>query len=172
MWAVRIGSQRVGSSSAVFPMPGYSGYGVSKYGPVLQSLVWEQWLQVAEDDEFVFVQMRKAENFYQLPVEVKAVRSIANGKEAIVDVYSSNQFRRLVYADLAVVAVDGTQIADRIASGTRMTLLGLFSVNLRKVLTAAAGHRGRENAVFAPQVLEFFAFGIPRQRAVASCGSH
>lgn len=36
-------------------------------------------------------------------------------------------------------------------------------------MTAATGHQGIEQAVFAPEVLEFFAFGSPRRRAVTSC---
>ena len=33
-------------------------------------------------------------------------------------------------------------------------------------MVAASGHRGLGNAAFAPEALEFFAFGFPQRRAV------
>jgi hypothetical protein len=47
-------------------------------------------------------------------------------------------------------------------------MLGIFSVNLATAMRAAAGHQGAQNAVFAPEALEFFAFGFPTRHAVAS----
>ncbi len=35
-------------------------------------------------------------------------------------------------------------------------------------MAAAEEHAGAESAVFAPQALEFFTFGFPKQKAVSS----
>jgi hypothetical protein len=78
-------------------MPGYQGYGASKFVPLLSSV--SQWLKVAEDSDFVYVQLvpKKrnswsafVENFYQLPVTIKDVHPIGKGIEAIADVYSDS----------------------------------------------------------------------------------
>ena len=45
-------------------------------------------------------------------------------------------------------------------------LLGIFSVNLRIAVQSAKGHRGEDEAVFAPQALEFFTYGVPLGQAV------
>lgn len=44
---------------------------------------------MAEDDDFVFVQLKKADNFYQLPVTVKEGKDISGGKEFLVDAFSA-----------------------------------------------------------------------------------
>jgi hypothetical protein len=167
-WAVKVGQRVIGSPAVIFPMLGYSGYGVSKYGPLLGSLQTDQWLQVGEDDRFVYVQLKKADNFYQLPVVVKAIRPVTKAKEVLVDVYSDPAPRRLVYPNLTVVVAEGSAIAQQLRVGQRTSLLGFFSANLRKAIAAAAGHQ-RETPVPAAGILEFFAFGVPTERAVASC---
>ena len=150
-------------------MSGYSGYGASKFRPLLAAL--PSWLKVAEDDNFVYVQMTKADNFYQLPVTVKKISPIANGAgvAALVDVYSDTAHQNLVYQNLDVVTAANSRIATQLQSnGNWQTyLLGFFSVNLRKAVEIASGHSGITNAVAAPGALEFFAFGVPLQKAVS-----
>ncbi len=102
------------------------------------------------------------------PVAVKSIKDVTGGKEAVVDVFGDGNHQNLIYSDLAVIAADGTEIAGNLAVGQRAFLLGFFSVNLRKAMAAAEGHAGEESAVFAPQTLEFFTFGFPKQKAVSS----
>lgn len=168
-WSFESGTVSAGSVADVFSMANYQGYGASKFRPLLESLDTDMWLQVAEDDDFVFVQLKRADNFYQLPVTVKQTRDIAGGKEFLVDVFSSGSHARLVRADLPVVVAAGSPVADDMSVDQNTFLLGLFSVNLRKAMTAASGHAGTDQAVFAPEALEFFAFGLPQRRAVTSC---
>jgi len=169
-WAFRAGAARSGSPAAVFPMANYQGYGASKFRPVLESVVVERWPKAAEDDDFLYVQLKRAENFYQLPVRVRRRATVSGGSEFVVDVYSSAaRTRPPVFPGLAVVVADGSPIAGQLRAGQDTFLLGLFSVNPRKALTAARGRRGMTQAVFAREALEFFAFGVPLRPAVGSC---
>jgi hypothetical protein len=167
-WSFESGAVGAGSSAQVFSMTNYHGYGASKFRPLLESLASDQWLQVAEDDDFVFVQLKKADNFYQLPVTVKEGSEISGGRQLLVDVFSSGTHAHLIHSDLAVIVAEGSPIAD-LEPEQDTFLLGLFSINLRKAMSAASGHRGIDHAVFAPNAIEFFAFGFPQGRAVTSC---
>lgn len=155
--------------AVIFAMSGYSGYGASKFRPLLGAL--PSWLRVAEGGNFVYVQLAKADNFYQLPVTVKQTQTIANGAgvAALVDMYSDTAHQNLVYQNLDVVTAANSRIATQLQSnGNWQTyLLGFFSVNLRKAMEIASGHTGLANAVAAPGALEFFAFGVPLQKAVS-----
>ncbi len=167
-WAIKIGDRTLVKPGSIFAMPEYQGYGASKFRPLLNSILADKWLEVAEDENYVYVQLVKAENFYQLPVIVKGVHPITKAVEAIVDVYSDSPRARLVYPNLRVIAVDGTRIATQLAPGQKTYLLGIFSVNLRRAMAAATGHEGPDGAVFAPDTLEFFTFGIPLKPPVSS----
>src|SRR2546423_1059907 len=76
------------SAFSIRSMNGFQGYGASKFKPMLLSIKQEKWLHVFEDGDFVYVQLQKAENFYQLPVKVKTVQNVSGGIEATVDVFS------------------------------------------------------------------------------------
>jgi hypothetical protein len=149
-------------------MPKYSGYGASKFHSLLQSV--PQWLRVAESGSFVYVRLVRADNFYQLPVVVKQIKSVANGVgvAALVDVFSDTAHQNLVYQDLTVMTAANSPIASQLHTGWSTYLLGFFSINLRKAIEIAAGHQGPAAAVPAPAPLEFFAFGVPLQKAVSS----
>ena len=155
--------------AVIFPMTGYSGYGASKFHPLLGAM--PSWLRVAEGGNFVYVQMAKADNFYQLPVTVKQIRQIANGAgvAALVDVFSDTAHQNLVYQNLTVITAANSRIAMQLQSNPNWQtyLLGFFSVNLRKAMEIASGHSGTANSVAAPGALEFFAFGVPLQKAVS-----
>jgi len=156
------------SPQSIAPMKGYQGYGASHFRPMLESLTKQQWLKVFEDDQFVFVQLAKADNFYQLPVRIQGgSQEIHGGTAVTVNVYSDTVRKNLVYKQLNVVSNEGSRIAGRFQQGTAIKfLLGIFSVNLETAMKAAEGHRGQDAAVFAPQALEFFAYGVPLLPAV------
>jgi hypothetical protein len=46
-------------------------------------------------------------------------------------------------------------------------LSNVCKANLRNAMEIASGHSGPANAVAAPGALEFFAFGVPLQKAVS-----
>jgi hypothetical protein len=165
-WGIRFESQQKVAPNAIFPMTGYQGYGASKFVPLLSSV--PQWLKVAEDSDFVYVQLVKAENFYQLPVTIREVHPIGKGIEAVADVYSDSARTHLTYSNLHIVAAAGTATASQIAAGQNTYLLGIFSVNLRKAMAAANGHEGSANAVSASEALEFFSFGVPKGAPVST----
>jgi hypothetical protein len=154
--------------SRVFPMTGYAGYGASKFRPLLTGLLQQKWLKVAEDDGFVFVQLLKADNFYQLPIIPRQIRQVPRGVVAIVDVFSDEGHQNLIFSNLTLVTAQGSRASQQLQVNTPTFMLGFFSVNLATAMRAAAGHHGPQNAVFAPAALEFFAFGRPLEHAVAS----
>jgi len=155
--------------SRVFPMTGYAGYGASKFRPLLTGLLQQKWLKVAEDnDGFVFVQLLKADNFYQLPIIPRQITQIPRGVVAIVDVFSDEGHQNLIFRNLRLVTAQSSRASQQLQVGSPTFMLGFFSVNLATAMRAAAGHQGPQNAVFAPGALEFFAFGRPLEHAVAS----
>ncbi len=173
VWAFTGAGENFSDPASIHPMRSgnavYRGYGASKFRPLLESLSNEEWLHVYEDDTFVYVELRKAENFYQLPVTVNDRHDVSGGVEATVDVFSDTGHHNQVLSGLHVIANTGSDIAGQLNSADNIRfLLGIFSVNLRKAEDLARGHRGQDNAVFAPSALEFFAYGVPLGRAVAS----
>jgi len=86
------------------------------------------WLKVFQDDDFLFVQLQDASNFFQLPVDITDTASIEGGTGLTLDVYSSNQYKRLVYEGLRGITVDGAGLGAALEVGDRLTLLGFFSV--------------------------------------------
>jgi len=156
------------SPKSIAPMKGYQGYGASLFRPLLESLTKQEWLKVYEDDQFVFVQLAKADNFYQLPVKINGnAQKIQRGTSVTVSVYSDAARKNLIYKQLNVVSNEGSRIAGRFQKGEKIKfLLGIFSVNLETAMKAAEGHQGQDAAVFAPQALEFFAYGVPLLPAV------
>jgi hypothetical protein len=152
--------------AVIFPMTGFSGYGASKFAQMLASV--PGWLQVADDSRFVYVRLLKADNFYQLPVIVKQVKPIANGTgvAALVDVFSDAAHQNPVYQSLTVITAANDQLSSQLRPNWSTFLLGFFSVNLKKAEVIAAGH-GRSAPVSAQGALEFFAFGVPLQKAVS-----
>jgi|GEM_PF-3292079 len=159
----------------VKPIPGYSGYGASKFKPILQTLQSGDWLNVWQDPDFVYVQLRESPNFHQLPIEIGQVRSITGGHEVVVKVFSDRQFAHLVHENLRVITANGSPFDDEVSNltqGTHVYLLGFFSVNLQKAVELSANANSQDNAVAAPDALEFFVFGKALQSAVTSCSSH
>jgi hypothetical protein len=170
VWALQSGSVNIPARAArVFPMATYAGYGASKFRPLLTGLIQNKWLKVAEDgDGFLLVQLQKADNFYQLPVIPRQLKQMPRGIVAIVDVFSDQNHRNRVFQNLTLVTARGSRASQQLEINVPTFMLGFFSVNLATAMRLAAGHRGFDNAVFAPAALEFFAFGRPLQHAVAS----
>jgi hypothetical protein len=161
------------SPQLVKAMSGYSGYGASKFKPIFKTLDSGDWLNVWQDSNFVYVQLRESPNFHQLPIEVEEVRAITGGEEVLVNVFSDSQFSHLVHENLRVVTATGSPIDDELSSasrGSHMFLLGFFSVNLQKAVQLSQDAHSEAEAVSAPDALEFFAFGRATQIAVSSCG--
>jgi hypothetical protein len=169
VWGFDGADKHFSSPTSIRSMTGFQGYGASKFKPLLEGLAEEGWLHTYEDDDFVFVELQKAENFYQLPVKIKSVKDITGGVEATADVFSDENRTKLVLSDLRIVSNKGSRIATRLTNGEEIKfLLGVFSVNLRAAMEQAKGHKSEDDAVFAPSALEFFAYGVPLEHAVAS----
>lgn len=154
---------------------GYSGYGASKFKPIFKTLESGDWLNVWQDSDSVYVQLRESPNFHQLPVEINQVRSLTGGHEVLVNVYSDKQFSHLVHENLRAITASGSVFDDEVSNltqGTHAYLLGFFSVNLQKAIQLSANANSQDNAVAAPDALEFFVFGRAQQSAVSSCRSH
>jgi len=125
-------------------------------------------LKVAEDADFIYVQLLRADNFYQLPIIPRQIKQIPGGMAALVDVYSDEAHQNLIYPNLTLITARGSRTSQQLKINTATFMLGFFSTNLSTAMRIAAGHSGRSNAVFAPAALEFFAFGRPMEHAVRS----
>jgi hypothetical protein len=138
-------------------------------GPVVAG---EKWPLAYQDGGRLFVGLAKDQNFYQLPVKVKAKRSVSGGHEWTLDVFSDKAISKLVYSGLTGVTADGSPIDDSLKVGQKTFLLGFFSVNLKKALDASEGAGSEEEAVPVKDALEFLVFGVAANSAVASCSKH
>lgn len=170
MWSYSGAGIEFDHPAAVHEMSGYAGYGASKFKPLLQSITADEWVQTYEDSDFVYISLRRADNFYQLPVKIKGISDIENGRQAIVDVYSDAAHSHLVYENLTVNMLAST-FADSLTEGNKTFVLGIFSVNPRKAMRLAAGH-GQDDPADAAAALEFFSYGFPTKRAVRNCSQH
>jgi hypothetical protein len=75
-------------------------------------------------------------------------------------VYSSNQYKRLVYGGLRGIVVDGATLGADVSVGVRLTLLGFFSVNLKTALDAIPATATSPGLAWGVKdALEFFVFG-------------
>jgi hypothetical protein len=122
------------SPQLVKAIPGYSGYGASKFKPIFKTLDSGDWLKVWQDSDSVYVQLRESPNFHQLPIEVEEVHTITGGHEVLVKLFSDKLFSHLVHESLRVVTATGSPIDTELSSashGSHMFLLGFFSVNLQ-----------------------------------------
>ena len=154
-------------------MPNYRGYGFGKFGPLLKSLSKWRWPLAYTDDDNLYVGLPfKQSNFYQLPVKVTHIKTVTGGHEATVDVFSSVNFHNLVYTGLRVITATGSPIDSDLSVGDQKSLLGFFSVNLRKALGAAGDGDSPENAHAVREAVEFFVFGVAQNGPVNTCGGH
>jgi hypothetical protein len=154
-------------------MPNYRGYGFGKFGPLLKSLKNWKWPFAYTDDNNLHVGLPfKQSNFYQLPARVTHIKTVSGGHEATVDVFSSVNFNTLVYSGLKVITATGSPIDSDLSVGDEKSLLGIFSVNLKKALGAAGQADSPGNAHAVREAVEFFVFGVSQNGPVNTCGGH
>ncbi len=168
-WGFSGDSDSFEARELVRAMASYKGYGASKFRRVLSALSTKEWPKVYQDQDYLYVRLLQAENFYQLPAQVSQVKEIAGGHEALVDVYSDAAFANRRFSGLRCVTAGGSEYDDQWSAGDQDYLLGFFSVNLSKCLEAVGTADSEETAVSAPDAAEFFVFGAATKRAVASC---
>jgi hypothetical protein len=164
MWSYSASNKNFDQPSTVHPMSGFAGYGASKFRALLQSIANDGWLQPYEDADYVYINLHKADNFYQLPVVIKTISDVADGRQATVDVYSDAAHTRRIYENMTVNMLL-SPFASKLKDGDKTFLLGIFSVNPRKAMTLAASH-GQSDPVDASSALEFFSYGFPHESAV------
>jgi hypothetical protein len=164
-WQYTSGSKSKSMLSSVRPPKMYAGYGASHFRPLLTSIDSAHWLKAYQDSQFVYVQLKKADNFYQLPVVVTAIKDVSGGKIATVDVFSDANHTNRIYQGLSVVVAAGTPYATKLAVGQKTFILGLFSVNLRNAIDLSSGAT-KTSPADIKDALEFFAFGRPLNPAV------
>lgn len=104
----------------------------------------DSWLLAYQEDDQLFVQLQDSSNFFQLPMEVQEKQAIGGGTKLTVDVYSSNQFKRVVYEGLRGITVYGADVGATLEPGSQTTLLGIFSVNLKAALDALPANANSE----------------------------
>ncbi len=105
-------------------MADYQGYGATKFKTVLATAQAKEWPRAYQDDQYLYVSLLKAENFYQLPVRVTSAKEITDGHEATVDVYSDNAFKTKRYEGLRCITRAGSDYDDQWTNGERRTSSG------------------------------------------------
>jgi hypothetical protein len=168
-WAFQAGGSNFEDKELVDSISGYSGYGASKFQPLLRGLDGGDWPMAYQDDSMLHVGLVRADNFYQLPIIVRQIDAINGGHAITVDVFSSATFSNLVYQGLRCITVSGSPTDDQAAVDQKAFWLGFFSVNLRKALDGSQSANSEDNAVAIKDAVEFFVFGPAKKRAVASC---
>ena len=100
VWAFETeGEEPFDDPASIRPMTGYAGYGASHFKPLLVSLTAKRWLLVYEDDDYIYVQMVKADNFYQLPVKIVGqAQSVTGGVVAEANVFSDEAHKNNIYS--------------------------------------------------------------------------
>lgn len=171
-WGFRGTGVSFSREDLVASMGSYRGYGATKFRPLLKAIADEKWPLAYQDGGNLFLGLAKDQNFYQLPVRVKAKRAVTGGHEWTLDVYSNQAITNLVYPGLTAVTADGSPIDDTLKVGQKTFLLGFFSVNLKKAMDASEGADSEDEAAPVKDALEFFVFGVAAKSAVTSCGSH
>jgi hypothetical protein len=156
----------------VASMDSYSGYGASKFRPMLAAIAGGKWPKAYRDGGRLLVGLAEASNFFQLPVVVRGKEAVTGGHEVTLDVYSDAKHKNLVYKGLTGITAAGSPIDDTITAGQKTFLLGIFSVNLKKALEGVGGADSKAEAVAVKDALEFFVFGVAVNSAVKSCGAH
>jgi hypothetical protein len=97
---------------------------------------------------------------------------VTRGHEVTVNVFSSVNFNNQIYTGLKVITATGSAIDSDLSVGDQKSLLGFFSVNLRKALGAAGNADSPENAHAVKEAVEFFAFGVSQKIPLNTCSGH
>lgn len=172
-WGFSSGTTHFENRSLIKSIAGFRGYRATKVKPVLSAIKAGQWSRGHVAGGELFVQVERAENFYQLPVKVTSIGAIPGGHVVSVDVFSDKLHTHLVYSNLACIASDGSPfdaaLGQSINVGDLGFFLGFFSINLKKALNEAAAATSVDTAVETSAAVEFFVFGRATSTAVASC---
>jgi len=152
--------------SLVKSIPSYSGYGITKLRAMFTSLNNEEWLKVHGSGDDVFVSLRETSNFFQFPAIIRSVTPTSTGQEGTMDIFTNTDFKKTLQPDVRFVIATGSALDGTLTVGKKISLLGLFSVNLSRVLSAAASAHTEATATSVPDSLEFFVFGKPLNAAV------
>jgi hypothetical protein len=171
-WGFRGSGVNYMREDLVAAMDSYRGYGATKFKPLLKAISDGRWPLACQDDGRLYLGLSKDQNFYQLPVEVKAITKVSGGHEVTLDVYSDKDISKLVYSGLTAITVTGSPIDKALKVGQKEFLLGFFSVNLKKALEASDGADSQQEAKVVKDAVEFFVFGYALKSAVTSCSSH
>ncbi len=167
-WGFASGSTKFSDKALVAKIPGYSGYGASSFRALLEHVAAKKWPKVYQNDGYLFIQMPKEHNFFQLPVTVKSESAITGGHEVLVNVFTDKARTTQILENLRCITVDGSPIDGHLPANADRFLLGFFSVNLKRALDGSSGATSAQAAVAVPEALEFFVFGKATQPAVKS----
>jgi hypothetical protein len=151
----------------VRPMPSYKGYGLNKLKPLFQSLSDGEWPLAFRSNDTLHLGLQRFSNFFQIAAKVTSVTSVNGGHEVKVDVFSNPTTR--IYSGLTTITATGTPTDGTLSVGQKITLLGFFSVNLKKALDGSSGASSEANAVHVKDAVEFFVFGRAVNPSVNSC---
>lgn len=147
-------------------IPAYSGYGLSKLRPIIETIASEDWLTGYADGENLVISLRESPNFLQFPAIIKTITSATGGHEGTMDIYTNTDYQTLLRENVRFVTVTGSALDTKLAPEQRLSLLGFFSINLRRALDRATSAHSENAAVSVPDALEFFVFGKPLNAAV------
>jgi len=68
--------------------------------------------------------------------------------------------------------IRSSPIDSDLSVGDEKSLLGIFSVNLKKAIGAAGDADSKENAHAVREAVEFFVYGVSQKGPVNKCGGH
>jgi hypothetical protein len=171
-WKFRAQGTEFDEPSLVKAIPDYSGYGITKLRPLFTSLADGEWLTAYGDGDDVFVSLRDTSNFFQFPVIIRSVNETSAGHEGAMDIYTNTDYKNKLGTGVRFVTVTGSALDGKLVPGRRTSLLGLFSVNLSRILSAADSVHAESEAKSVPDALEFFVFGKPLNAAVKDSQCH
>jgi len=78
----------------------------------------------------------------------------------------------VIYSGLKLITATGSPIDSDLSVGDEKSLLGIFSVNLKKAIGAAGDADSKENAHAVREAVEFFVYGVSQKGPVNKCGGH
>jgi hypothetical protein len=87
-------------------------------------------------------------------------------------IYANTDYKSQLGTEVRFVTVTGSALDGKLAVGRKISLLGLFSVNLSRVLSAAGSVHTESEAKSVPEALEFLVFGKPLNAAVKDSQCH
>ena len=87
----------------VAPMASYKGYGATMFKTLFRTLTDKEWPLAYRSGGRLHLGLMKCANFFQLPVRIRSIKSVSDGHEVKVDVYSNQQMTNKIYSDLTTI---------------------------------------------------------------------